>query len=349
MPHCRPLSARSSKCRRPFPRSRSAASGPMSWPVRASRSISSRGRSRSSGWSCWPVPTRTMQISWLAAGKAPISGLWAAIWRWQWALSDTCRPCVGRSPGRFAKRDRLSKLEALGHIPPLLGPWLPLRPALDDIPALALTEAQADRGCRQGQPVFLTRDAPPSMQRAGSRRMRSKLVALVRSGRPRPSSRCASSTFSFRKESDARLRRTAQGGADQERMHKIRRRHRTSPESAGRDPRRTHHQPHRALQGPTRRIIVAPPSSRWSASNAVFSTISRTATPSLRQADRASGSASPEEFQASPFGEAFSSSRRVPVEFGLTTRLLSNREGRGMFEVAWPGPQTQGRRRAVTP
>ena len=73
----------------------------------------------------------------------------------------------------------LSKLEALGHIPPLLGALAPVATALDDIPALALTEAQADR-LRQGQPVFLTRDAPPSgaLVRAECGQ---KLVALVRS------------------------------------------------------------------------------------------------------------------------------------------------------------------------
>ncbi|WP_421995932.1 tRNA pseudouridine(55) synthase TruB [Reyranella sp.] len=73
----------------------------------------------------------------------------------------------------------LSKLEALGHIPALLGALAPVATALDDIPALALTEAQADR-LRQGQPVLLTRDAPPSgaLVRAESG---SRLVALVRS------------------------------------------------------------------------------------------------------------------------------------------------------------------------
>ena len=72
----------------------------------------------------------------------------------------------------------LSKLEALGHSPALLGALAPVATALDDIPAVALTEAQADR-LRQGQPVPLTRDAPPpgSLMRADSG---SRLVALVR-------------------------------------------------------------------------------------------------------------------------------------------------------------------------
>jgi tRNA pseudouridine55 synthase len=73
----------------------------------------------------------------------------------------------------------LSKLETLGHIPPLLGALVPVATALDDIPALALTETQADR-LRQGQSVLLTGDAPPSgaLVRA---EQGSKLIALVRS------------------------------------------------------------------------------------------------------------------------------------------------------------------------
>ena len=73
----------------------------------------------------------------------------------------------------------LSKLEALGHIRALLGALAPVATALDDIPALAMTEAQADK-LRQGQPVVLTRDAPPSgaLVRA---ELDGRLVALVRS------------------------------------------------------------------------------------------------------------------------------------------------------------------------
>ena len=92
-------------------------------------------------------------------------------------LSALRRTAAG--PFREEAAISLSKLEALGHIPALLGALAPVTTALDDIPALALTEAQADR-LRQGQPVLLTRDAPPSgsllRAEAGS-----KLVALVRS------------------------------------------------------------------------------------------------------------------------------------------------------------------------
>jgi len=92
-------------------------------------------------------------------------------------LSALRRTVVG--PFREEAAISLPKLEALGHIPPLLGALVPVATALDDIPALALTGTQADR-LRHGQPVLLTRDAPPSgtLVRAETG---SKLVALVRS------------------------------------------------------------------------------------------------------------------------------------------------------------------------
>jgi len=92
-------------------------------------------------------------------------------------LSALRRTAAG--PFREEAAISLPKLEALGHIPALLGALVPVVTALDDIPALALTEAQADQ-LRHGQPVFLTRDAPPSgaLVRAESGE---KLVALVRS------------------------------------------------------------------------------------------------------------------------------------------------------------------------
>jgi tRNA pseudouridine55 synthase len=92
-------------------------------------------------------------------------------------LSALRRTAAG--PFRETAAISLPKLEALGHIPALFGALAPVATALDDIPALAMTEAQADR-LRQGQPVLLTRDAPPSgtLRRAESG---SKLIALVRS------------------------------------------------------------------------------------------------------------------------------------------------------------------------
>lgn len=92
-------------------------------------------------------------------------------------LSMLRRTVVG--PFREEGSISLSKLEALGHIPALLGALAPVATALDDIPALAMTEAQADR-LRQGQPVILTRDAPPSgaLVRA---EQDGRLVALARS------------------------------------------------------------------------------------------------------------------------------------------------------------------------
>ena len=90
-------------------------------------------------------------------------------------LSALRRTAAG--PFREEAAISLSKLETLGHSPALLGTLAPVATALDDIPALALAEAQADR-LRQGQPVLLTRDAPPSgtLLRA---ECGSRLVALV--------------------------------------------------------------------------------------------------------------------------------------------------------------------------
>ena len=92
-------------------------------------------------------------------------------------LSMLRRTAAG--PFREAAAISLPKLEALGHIPALFGALAPVATALDDIPAQAVTEAQADR-LRQGQPVLLTRDAPPSgaLVRA---ELGDRLVALVRS------------------------------------------------------------------------------------------------------------------------------------------------------------------------
>jgi tRNA pseudouridine55 synthase len=92
-------------------------------------------------------------------------------------LSALRRTAVG--PFREDAAISLPKLEALGHNFRLLGALVPVATALDDIPALAMTGTQADR-LRHGQPVLLTRDAPPSgtLVRAEEG---SKLVALVRS------------------------------------------------------------------------------------------------------------------------------------------------------------------------
>lgn len=92
-------------------------------------------------------------------------------------LSALRRTAAG--PFREEQAISLPKLECLGHIPALFGALAPVATALDDIPALAMTEAQANR-LRQGQPVILTRDAPPSgaLLRA---EVDGRLVALVRS------------------------------------------------------------------------------------------------------------------------------------------------------------------------
>ena len=79
---------------------------------------------------CWAGRTRIMQISWLPAAKAPISGRWAAIWRSPWAPSDTCRRCVERPSGRSARRRpfRFPNWRPSGIFPRFSGPWPPSRP-----------------------------------------------------------------------------------------------------------------------------------------------------------------------------------------------------------------------------
>ena len=74
-------------------------------------------------------------------------------------LSFLRRTAAG--PFREDRAISLSKLEALGHNSRLLGALAPVSTALDDIPALALTEAQASR-LRQGQRLTSTQDAPTS-------------------------------------------------------------------------------------------------------------------------------------------------------------------------------------------
>jgi len=90
-------------------------------------------------------------------------------------LSFLRRTAAG--PFREEQAISLSKLEALGHNSRLLGALAPVATALDDIPALALTEAQATR-LRQGQPLTSTQDAPTSgtLYRA---EQEGRLVALV--------------------------------------------------------------------------------------------------------------------------------------------------------------------------
>ncbi len=66
--------------------------------------------------------------------------------------------------GPFAEKDAISldKLESLGHSAAALGQLLPVETVLDDIPALALTEVEADR-LRQGRAIQVLRNADKQM------------------------------------------------------------------------------------------------------------------------------------------------------------------------------------------
>jgi len=64
------------------------------------------------------------------AVKAPTSGPWAATWHSLWGPSDTCRRCVERPLGRFARRRpfRFPNWRPSGIFPRFSGPWPPSRP-----------------------------------------------------------------------------------------------------------------------------------------------------------------------------------------------------------------------------
>jgi len=100
-----------------------------------------------------------------------------------WRCLGHCRTLVGLAPtraGPFTESQpfRFPSWRPSGIFPALFGVLAPVATALDDIPALALTETQADR-LRQGQPVFL----PGTHRRRTLLRAEfgSRLVALVRS------------------------------------------------------------------------------------------------------------------------------------------------------------------------
>ena len=98
-----------------------------------------------------------------------MSGRWPAIWAGFWAVTAISARCGGPWSARSAKTDMipLEQLEALcdraasgeGSLADAL---LPVETALDDIPALAVTRADAAR-LHRGQAVLLRgRDAPNS-------------------------------------------------------------------------------------------------------------------------------------------------------------------------------------------
>ena len=98
-------------------------------------------------------------------------------------MSSALRRTAGRAHSARTRAISLDKLEALGHSPAASEHLLPVETALDDIPALAVTETEAAR-LRHGQPVPLATPAhvPPLRRRcAVAPTAGSKLVASCRS------------------------------------------------------------------------------------------------------------------------------------------------------------------------
>ncbi len=118
---------------------------------------------------------RERRIRGQGAAKAPISAPWPAIWRRLWARSAMSPNCAARHAARSRKANAISldKLDAFGAYC-RVDFVLPVATALDDIPALAVTEDEAQCLSR-GQPIPVSGpDAvrvavagPPNADRAG--------------------------------------------------------------------------------------------------------------------------------------------------------------------------------------
>ena len=124
--------ARSSRCRRPSPPSRSTASGPMTWRGPARRSNWRRARITdpcASAWPPWPTPTTPASRS--VAARAPTCARSAATWRWLSALAGIFRPCGGLPVGPFDRGRRRfpwNRWRPSGIVPPPSGIFCRSRP-----------------------------------------------------------------------------------------------------------------------------------------------------------------------------------------------------------------------------
>ena len=138
---------------------------------RGRRARAARDR-RSTGSSSSNAPTPTTPCSSPNAARAPTSGRWRATWAGGSARAAMSWRSAGWPSGRSARRDMISleKLEELRHNAGASGglgaeeALLSVATALDDIPALAMTERDAVR-LKRGQAVILRgRDAPVTVR-----------------------------------------------------------------------------------------------------------------------------------------------------------------------------------------
>ena len=125
------------------------------------------GRSRSTALSWLTCPTPTTPSSRPSAAKAPMSGRWPATSAGRSDVWDISRRYGARRSAHSAENDMISleQLTAMCHRAAageasLADALLPVETALDDIPALAVSRADAAR-LQRGQAVLLRgRDAP---------------------------------------------------------------------------------------------------------------------------------------------------------------------------------------------
>ena len=188
---CRASPARSCRCRRAFPPSRSTASAPMTSPATARWSSLKPGRSRSTGWTWSRAPIADHAVFEAECGKGTYV---RALARDFGRAAGLLRPCFGAAadlgrPVRRGRHDfagtnwRLCAIEPPPARASLADALLPVETALDDIPALAVSRADAAR-LQRGQAVLLRgRDAPILQRHWFMSRLRASLIALAETDR----------------------------------------------------------------------------------------------------------------------------------------------------------------------
>jgi hypothetical protein len=259
-PCCPASPARSSRSRRPSRRSRWTASAPTTSPARRPAGGPQAAPGRPSiPWRWSAARPDTTRFRGRSAAKAPISGPWRATWRWRRHRRPRRRPCGANRVGPVTDEKHaisLALLEDLwGIVRPAFEHLLPVETALDDIPALALTEDAR-------LPAFEAWDRPvPMLRTAATATAFALAVEAPHRCYAMPGNRLVAlvTRRERRNPSGARLQPLIRkeyydvdyGGTQEELIQRIRhqgRRHRFAG-SPGRHPQRAHQEPHEHLQG----------------------------------------------------------------------------------------------------
>ncbi len=136
--------------------SRSTASAPTTWPARATTvELKARTGDRIHSTPAWSRPPDADHIdaSRSSAARAPMSAPSSATWPRRWAPAATSASCAARASGRFTRGFGDSagiRWRIWAHEARRSEALLPVETALDDIPALAVTDEDAFR-LKQGR------------------------------------------------------------------------------------------------------------------------------------------------------------------------------------------------------